>query len=451
MFYASMTHAPLIDRDTFDKVQLLLKKRQDVFGKSTTQNIYPLTSRIQCSECGSYFRRRQVSGTVKWGCSKHIQDRTQCGSNYYSEERIYDAFVAMVNKLRFSEYDIMGQTLLRLESAELKRKQKNTAARELSRNIADLNAKLVMVEQLHAKGYLKDEVHKAQVREINDQLRQLKRERQCEFSSGITHMIEELTRLKKLLEELEEPLDRFDEKLFTEMGRFTTGPYGALVATAIHEKIMERQEHQQEREQAFLSQNRDCFAIYQVSRDDPQNVRFMNLDWLKSHDISIDRSNYDLIYTAPLRESGTVPEQLEKLYQQFNLEKPVDFHSPSMSVSDIVAIRQDGKVSCHYCDSVGFTQIPGFLPENPLKNAEMMLEDDYGMIDGIINNGAKEPTVAELEQQARSGQPISLMDLADAVHREEREKKKSVVDQLKSQPKAEHKKTAPKKSAEREF
>ena len=218
-----------------------------------------------------------------------------------------------------------------------------------------------------------------------------------------------------------------------------------------HEKVMERQEHQQEREQAFLSQNRDCFAIYQVSRDDPQNVRFMNLDWLKSHDISIDRSNYDLIYTAPLRESGTVPEQLEKLYEQFNLQKPADFHSPSMSVSDIVAIKQDGKVSCHYCDSVGFTQIPGFLPENPLKNAEMMLEDDYGMIDGIINNGAKEPTVAELEQQARSGQPISLMDLAAATHREEREKKKSVVDQLKSQPKAEHKKTAPKKSAEREI
>ena len=218
-----------------------------------------------------------------------------------------------------------------------------------------------------------------------------------------------------------------------------------------HEKVMERQEHQQEREQAFLSQNRDCFAIYQVSRDDPQNVRFMNLDWLKSLDISIDRSNYDLIYTAPLSESSTVPEQLEKLYQQFNLEKPVDFHSPSMSVSDIVAIKQDGKVSCHYCDSVGFTQIPGFLPENPLKNAEMAVEDDYGMIDGIINNGAKEPTVAELEQQARSGQPISLMELAAATHREEREKKKSVMEQLKSQPKAEHKKTAPKKSAEREI
>ena len=220
---------------------------------------------------------------------------------------------------------------------------------------------------------------------------------------------------------------------------------------AFHEKVLERQEHQLEREQAFLAHEGCCFAIYQVSRDDPQNVRFMNLDWLQSHNLAVDRSNYDLIYTAPLNGSGSTMEQLETLYEQFNLKKPVDFHSPSLSVSDIVAIKQDGKVSCHYCDSVGFTEIPGFLPDNPLKNAEMMLEDDYGMIDGIINNGPKEPTVAQLEQQARSGQPISLMDLAAAAHREERDKKKSVMEQLKSQPRTEHKKTAPKKSAEREL
>ena len=109
-------------------------------------------------------------------------------------------------------------------------------------------------------------------------------------------------------------------------------------------------------------------------------------------------------------------------------------------------------ISCHYCDSFGFQELTGFLGrDNPLQNAEMQLEDDYGMIDGIINNGSKEPTVAELEQQARSGQPISLMALAEATHRESREKKRSVVEQLKNQPKQEHKKTAPKKSAEREI
>ena len=219
-----------------------------------------------------------------------------------------------------------------------------------------------------------------------------------------------------------------------------------------HEKVMERQEHQQEREQAFLAQNRDCFAIYQVKHtDELRDIRYEGMDWLHSIGQTVKRENYDLVYTAPLEPCKSPQAAVEQLYHQFNNDHPADYHHPSMSVSDIVAIKQDGKVSCHYCDSSGFTQISGFLPENPLKNAEMAVEDDYGMIDGIINNGAKEPTVAELEQQARSGQPISLMDLADAVHRKEREKKKSVMEQLKGQPKAEHKKTAPKKSAEREI
>ena len=222
-------------------------------------------------------------------------------------------------------------------------------------------------------------------------------------------------------------------------------------SSQFHEKVLERQDRQLEREQAFLSHEGDCFAIYQVSRDDPQNIRFMNMDWLQSHDISVERGSYDLVYTAPLTATGSTDAKLEQIFQQFNLEKPVDFHSPSMSVSDIVALKQNGVVSCHYVDSVGFQQIPSFLPENHLKNAEMTVEDDYGMIDGVINNGSKEPTVAQLEQQARSGQPISLMDLAAAAHREEREKRKSVVEQLRSQPKTEHKKTAPKKSAEREI
>ena len=218
-----------------------------------------------------------------------------------------------------------------------------------------------------------------------------------------------------------------------------------------HEKIMERQQHQEEREAAFLTHPGDCFAIYQVSREDPNNVRFMNMDWMQSHGLAIERGNYDLIYTGQLTEKGATEQKLEMLYETFNLHHPADYHSPSLSVSDIVAVKQNGVVSCHYCDSVGFQELPGFLPpDNPLKNAEMSVEDDYGMIDGIINNGPRQ-TVAELEQQDRSGQPISLMDLVDAVHREDREKKKSVIEKLRSQPKQDHKKTAPPKSAEREI
>ena len=217
-------------------------------------------------------------------------------------------------------------------------------------------------------------------------------------------------------------------------------------------QVKERMDHQQEREQAFLNHEGDCYAIYQVKHtDELRDIRYEGLEWVKSIGRTVQRDNYDLVYTAPLTPGDLKGSVLDNLEYRFNNEHPADYRHPSMSVSDIVAIKQDGKVSCHYCDSFGFQQIPGFLPDNPLKSAEMTVEDDYGMIDGVINNGLKEPTVAQLEQQARSGQPISLMDLAAAAHREDRDKKKSVMDQLKSQPKPEHKKTAPKKSAEREI
>ena len=217
-------------------------------------------------------------------------------------------------------------------------------------------------------------------------------------------------------------------------------------------QVKERMDHQQEREQAFLNHKGDCYAIYQVKHtDELRDIRYEGLEWVKSIGRTVQRDNYDLVYTAPLTPGDLKGSVLDNLEYRFNNEHPADYRHPSMSVSDIVAIKRDGKVSCHYCDSFGFQQIPGFLPDNPLKSAEMTVEDDYGMIDGVINNGPKEPTVAQLEQQARSGQPISLMDLAAAAHREDRDKKKSVMDQLKNQPKSEHKKTAPKKSAEREI
>ena len=223
-------------------------------------------------------------------------------------------------------------------------------------------------------------------------------------------------------------------------------------STAFDAQVKERMDHQQEREQAFLDHKGDCFAIYQVKHtDELRDIRYEGLEWIKSIGQTVQRDNYDLVYTAPLTPGDLKGSVLDNLEYRFNNEHPADYRHPSMSVSDIVAIKRDGKVSCHYCDSFGFAEVPGFLPDNPLKNAEMAVEDDYGMIDGIINNGPKEQTVAQLEQQARSGQPISLMDLAAAAHREDRDKKKSVVEQLKSQPKPEHKKTAPKKSAEREI
>ena len=244
--------------------------------------------------------------------------------------------------------------------------------------------------------------------------------------------------------------DDLDERPADAMFAVPTAEWEA--SPDFHSAIMERMERQTERETAFLDHGADCFAIYQVRDEDPERLRFMNLDWLESKGITPARANYDLIYTGELTAGGGTLRQLEALYEQFNIRHPADYHSPSLSVSDIVALKQDGMVSYHYCDRIGFTQRDGFLPhDNPLKSAEMSVEDDLNMIDGIINNGTREPTVADLETQVKAGQSISLMDLAGAVHREQQEKKKSVLEKLKEKPpQPEHKKSAPRRSAEKE-
>lgn len=216
--------------------------------------------------------------------------------------------------------------------------------------------------------------------------------------------------------------------------------------------IEDRMKHQEQREAAFLNASQDAFAIYQVrGGDELRDIRFEPLSWLESKGISVDHGNYDLAYTAPLTDQGSTDDRLGALWDRFNNDHPADYHRPSLSVSDIVALKQNGAVSCHYVDSFGFQEIPAFLkPENYLKSAEMSMEDDYDMIDGIIDNG-KNPTVAELEQQAKAGQPISLLKLAEASRREDDEKKKSVVERLKNQPVSrEHKKAAPDRGAEME-
>lgn len=225
-------------------------------------------------------------------------------------------------------------------------------------------------------------------------------------------------------------------------------------STSYKEFAAARGQQEKELESAFINYPTDAYAIYQLRETSAtRDYRFESLDTIRAAGLSINPQLYEPLYTASLPhvDGQDTYSTLDNLFGRFNYDRPTDFQGHSMSTSDIIALKQDGRVSYHYVDRWQFVDVTKeFTGENPLKSAEMSLEDDYGMIDGIINNGQKQPTVAELEQQASSGKPISLMDLAAAVHRENRKERKSVLAQLEQQPKQPHKKTAPKKSAEKE-
>ena len=180
----------------------------------------------------------------------------------------------------------------------------------------------------------------------------------------------------------------------------------------------------QKREQAFLENPGDTYAIYQLKRDDATaDLRFMNSEYLQKKGIEPQYENYELVYTGALTKDGSQVEKLENLYRIFNIEHPQDFTGHSLSVSDIVALKQASVVSYHYVDSIGYKELTNFrTTENYLKNSEMQMEDDFGMIDGIINNGPKEePKPVKQAEETKTKKPSVLAKLRQ-YQKEDREK-----------------------------
>ena len=175
-------------------------------------------------------------------------------------------------------------------------------------------------------------------------------------------------------------------------------------------------------ERRFMERPEPVMAIYQLKETAPPELLFERLDRL---DNPPARENYDCVYVREVNPYLSTHDVLEQQFQIYNTGRPDDFTGHSLSVSDIVALKRGGEISYHYVDAFGFREVPNFQrPGNYLKSAEIAVEDDYGMIDGIINNG----------------KAASVQD----------EKKPSVVDKLKTQQAQPHK-SAPKKSKEREI
>lgn len=206
-------------------------------------------------------------------------------------------------------------------------------------------------------------------------------------------------------------------------------------------------------QKAFQQNPADSYCIYQLRRDpELAELRFMNSHYLREHGIEPAFDHYEAVYSGSLPSDGSTEARLDDLYMKFNTAHPQNFTGHSLSVSDIVVLRQQGAVSSHYVDSVGFVQLPAFLPDNYLKNAEISMEDDYGMIDGIINNGPKE----QPEVKPKAPDLSALFEAARQVVQEDKQapepgKKPSVLAMLHAPAPPRSEKSEQTKSAERDM
>ncbi len=99
------------------------------------------------------------------------------------------------------------------------------------------------------------------------------------------------------------------------------------------------------------------FSIYQLKNSDElHDIQFEPYGYLQQNGIPCDIRNYDLMYSGHMRPNET----LESLFYKFNTEHPEDFRGHSLSVSDVIVIRERGKSTAYYVDSVGFKQLDHF-------------------------------------------------------------------------------------------
>lgn len=228
------------------------------------------------------------------------------------------------------------------------------------------------------------------------------------------------------------------------------------------------------------------FSIYQVPPGpEGRNLRYRSYEELQADGLSVDRKNYQLVYTAPLDKDTT----LDEIYRRFNMEHPADYKGHSLSMGDIVVFQQDGKQTAYYVDEgADYRQVPEFFAqpekqltpdecmtgeqiqtprgrfyltdrsreemeaagygfhhqsedgrylimangtrvfaipaqqESHIKTAEMSTEQNYNMIDGMMNNA---PSMEELEARAKAGEQISLLDVAEAAKAEAKKPKQT--------------------------
>ena len=115
------------------------------------------------------------------------------------------------------------------------------------------------------------------------------------------------------------------------------------------EQTSEEAEHQDLKQRQY--------SIYQLKHSDElHGIRFESYDYIQKNGIKCDIRNYDLVYSGDMWPNET----LENLFYKFNIEHPEDFRGHSLSVSDVIVVKERGKSTAHYVDSIGFKQVDRF-------------------------------------------------------------------------------------------
>lgn len=213
-YYVANDHEPIISREDFEAVQRLLKIKSERFGNKIFHN-YQLSKKVVCGNCGAIYKRKRSNNKIYWACSKHDLNAADCSSKWIAEYKIYDAFIALHNKLFYNYKQILVPLQTALQDLKLRQFNGNSNVMEIHKEIAKLKEQTHVLARLKTKGFLDNAKYLEQTAELNAKVNKLQSE-----LKKITHFDNEdetLDQIEMLIDYFENqnaPITEFDDSAF---------------------------------------------------------------------------------------------------------------------------------------------------------------------------------------------------------------------------------------------
>lgn len=214
-YYVENYCPPIIDRETFQKVQNLIELKQSG-GERSGRKTSVFVGKIRCPDCGRTFLRSAMGGRICWQCSLNAKNG-KCRSRRIRDAGLKETFIQMVYRLKFNRRAIIENLISELEILHAITSEKTGEIQRIDTEIGNLSAKTFVIAKLYTKGILSSADYAKQTGEIGNKLKALRAERRRKLSEDASEM--SISELKELNERISNYnlTSKFDAELFDEI------------------------------------------------------------------------------------------------------------------------------------------------------------------------------------------------------------------------------------------
>lgn len=210
-YYAENVNPPVVDKDIFHKVQVLLLSRHRDF----VSNEYALSGKICCGKCGATYKHRNRKSGAYWICRKHDVNASDCENGSIPKSKIYLAFIRLCNKLWHNYKVILTPLQTALQDLKLRKFSGQTQVMDIHKEVAKLREHTHVLARLKTKGFLDEAKYIEQTNELNVKISKLQSElKKLTRSDDEDETLDQIEMLIDFFERRDKPITEFEESAF---------------------------------------------------------------------------------------------------------------------------------------------------------------------------------------------------------------------------------------------